>query len=149
MPDREEVNLDGENSVSRRALLFGGLIGSLALAADPAMSSVQRAVKYGRIKQSLAYWCLNTDWNWDIDRICSTAKDLGCQSVELVPPEMWPTVKKHGLQSALAANGMPDPPFRKGVNNLRYHDEVIDPDKTCHRPGLRLWGSQRDYLYRL
>ena len=129
MPDEEEVNLGGETSVSRRALLFGGLVGSLALAAGPAMASVQRAVRYGRIKQSLTYWCLNTDWNWDIDRICSTAKDLGCQSVELVPPEMWPTVKKHGLQSALAPNGMPDPPFHKGVNNPRYHDEVFTRTK--------------------
>jgi sugar phosphate isomerase/epimerase len=68
------------------------------------MASVQRAVKYGRIKQSLTYWCLNIDWNWDIDRICTTAKDLGCQSVELVPPEMWPTVRKHGLQTALASD---------------------------------------------
>jgi sugar phosphate isomerase/epimerase len=93
------------------------------------MASVQRAVKYGRIKQSLTYWCLNADWNWDIDRICTTAKDLGCQSVELVPPEMWPTVQKHGLQSALAPNGMPDPPFQKGVNNPRYHDEVISTMK--------------------
>ena len=93
------------------------------------MASVQRAVKYGRIKQSLTYWCLNADWNWDIDRICTTAKDLGCQSVELVPPEMWPTVQKHGLQCALAANGMPDPPFQKGVNNPRYHDEVISTMK--------------------
>jgi sugar phosphate isomerase/epimerase len=89
------------------------------------MASVQRAVKYGRLRQSLTYWCLNTDWNWDIDRICLTAKDLGCESVELVPPEMWPAVRKHGLQSALAPNGMPDPPFHKGVNNPKYHDEVI------------------------
>lgn len=93
------------------------------------MSSVQRAVKYGRIKQSLTYWCLNADWNWDIDRICTTAKDLGCQSVELVPPEMWPTLQKHGLQCALAPNGMPDPPFQKGVNNPRYHDELISTMK--------------------
>jgi hypothetical protein len=119
------VNLDREYSASRRALLRGGLFGSFALAAGPAMASVQRAVKYGRLRQSLTYWCLNTDWNWDIDRICLTGEDLGCESVELVPPEMWPAVRKHGLQSALAPNGMPDPPFHKGVNNPKYHDEVI------------------------
>jgi len=93
------------------------------------MANVQRSVKYGRIKQSLTYWCLNTDWNWAIDRICTTAKALGCQGVELVPPEMWPIVQKHGLQSALAPNGMPDPPFQKGVNNPSYHDEVISRTK--------------------
>jgi len=83
-------------------------------------------VKNGRIKQSLAYWCLNaTDWKWDIERICNTASALGCPAVELVPVELWPVVRKHGLQNALAHNGMPDPVFVKGLNNPRYRDEVI------------------------
>ena len=75
-------------------------------------------MKNGRIKQSLAYWCLNaTEWQWDIDRICQTACRLGCRSVELVPPELWPTVRKYGLEIAIAMNGMPDPVFTKGLNN--------------------------------
>jgi hydroxypyruvate isomerase len=80
----------------------------------------------GRIKQSLAYWCLNaTSWKWDIERVCASAVRLGCSSVELVPPESWPVVKKHGLAMALAHNGMPDPVFVKGLNNPRYQEEVI------------------------
>lgn len=87
---------------------------------------IPRAVKHGRIRQSLAYWCLNVPpWSWDIERICATAIDLGCQSVELVPPELWPVLRNHGLTCALAHNGMPDPVFRKGLNNPRYHEEVI------------------------
>ena len=89
-------------------------------------------VKNGRIKQSLAYWCLNaTNWNWDIERICETAKGLGCPSVELVPFELWPVVRKHGLQNAVAHNGMPDPVFAKGLNNPRYRDEVIARTKQA------------------
>jgi hydroxypyruvate isomerase len=89
-------------------------------------------VKNGRIKQSLAYWCLNaTDWKWDVERICETAVRLGCASVELVPPELWPVVRKHGLQNALAHNGMPDPVFAKGLNNPRYHEEVIARTKQA------------------
>jgi hydroxypyruvate isomerase len=103
---------------------------SAALAAAANADTVPRAVTNGRIRQSLAFWCLNgTNWKWDIDRICATAKGLGCQSVELVPPELWPTLRKHGLQSALAQNGMADPPFHKGVNNPRCHDEVITRTK--------------------
>jgi hydroxypyruvate isomerase len=71
---------------------------------------MQRAVKNGKIRQSLVY--------------------LGCQSVELTPPELWPTLRKHGLQCALASNGMPDPPFKKGLNNVRYHEEVIARTKV-------------------
>jgi sugar phosphate isomerase/epimerase len=83
-------------------------------------------LRNGRIKQSLAYWCLNaTVWNWDVERICDAATKLGCPALELVPFELWPAVRKHGLQNALAHNGMPDPVFAKGLNNPRYRDEVI------------------------
>src|SRR6516165_140309 len=94
------------------------------------LNTVLRAVKHGRIRQSLAYWCLNAPpWHWDIERICETAVGLGCESVELVPPELWPTLRKHGLACAMAHNGMPDPVFRRGLNNPRYHEEVITRTK--------------------
>jgi hydroxypyruvate isomerase len=103
------------NPVSRRAVLG---------------AAVKRVVKHGRIRQSLVFWCLNaTEWKWEPERICSTAKELGCESVELMPPEFWPLLRKHGLKSAIAPNGMPDPPFQKGLNNPRYHEEVISRTK--------------------
>src|SRR2546421_4631006 len=80
----------------------------------------------GRIKQSLAYWCLNaTSWKWNIDQICEAAVQLGCSGVELVPPELWPVVRTHGLEMPLAHNGMPDPVFVRGLNNPRFQPEVI------------------------
>jgi len=86
----------------------------------------------GRIKQSLAYWCLTaTDWHWDIHQVCRTACSLGCRSVELVPPELWPVVRQYGLENAIAHNGMPDPVFAKGLNNLRYQEEVIARTKEA------------------
>jgi hydroxypyruvate isomerase len=79
-----------------------------------------------RIKQSLAYWCLNaTEWKWDIDRICRTAVELGCASVELAPPDLWPVIERHGLKNALALNGMPDPVFARGLNNPKNHEEIL------------------------
>ncbi|MGA3204902.1 MAG: TIM barrel protein [Bryobacteraceae bacterium] len=83
------------------------------------------------IKQSLAYWCLNgTSWAWDIDRICETAKSLGCRSVELAPPDLWPKIRAYGLEIAVAMNGMPEPVFAKGLNNPRYAEEVIARTKV-------------------
>ena len=81
-------------------------------------------------KQSVAYWCLSdTEWTWDAEQICQTAKSLGLASVELAPPESYPTLRKHGLTCALCFNGMPGAPFAKGLNNLEYHDEVIAATK--------------------
>lgn len=89
-------------------------------------STIPRAVKHGRIRHSLTYWCLNdAPWSWDIERICQTASGLGCESVELVPVELWPVLRKHNLACAITSNGMPGLPFQKGVNNRNYHEEVI------------------------
>ena len=83
-------------------------------------------MRKGRIKQSLAYWCLHdTQWQWDIDRFCATAVRLGCAGVELVPTELWPVVARYGLKNALAYNGMADPVFVKGLNNRRNHEEIF------------------------
>ena len=88
-------------------------------------------VTNGRIRQSLAYWCLNaTDWQWNIDRICETAVRLGCPSVELAPPELWPVVARYGLQNSLVLNGMADPVFAKGLNNPRHHEEIFARTKN-------------------
>jgi len=79
-----------------------------------------------RIKQSITYWCVNTAGDqWDIEKTCEVAKQLGCHSVELVETSDWPILKKHGLICALSWNGMPGMPFIKGFNNPRYHEELI------------------------
>ena len=92
----------------------------------PHTKAAGRGVRKGRIRQSLALWCLDaTEWGWDLERVCRLARDLGCRSVELVLPESWATVREHGLECALAYNGMPDPAFATGLNNTAYHEEVI------------------------
>ena len=81
----------------------------------------------GRIKQSLVQWCYSmTGDQWDLEKTCQVAKQLGCGSIELTTPDQWPTLKKHGLTCAVAPNGMPGAPFMKGFNNPRYQPEVIE-----------------------
>ncbi|MEI6366590.1 MAG: TIM barrel protein [Planctomycetota bacterium] len=81
----------------------------------------------GRIHQSVVYWCFHAAGDrWDIEKMCRVAKQLGCQSIELAPPETWPTIQKHGLTSAIAPNGVPGAAFMTGFNNPRYHGMVID-----------------------
>lgn len=81
----------------------------------------------GRIKQSIVFWCFNARGEkWDIEKTCTVAKDLGVPALEIAGPEHWPTMKKHGLISALAPNGMPGAPFMKGFNNLDFHAENLE-----------------------
>src|SRR4051812_33590252 len=57
-----------------------------------------REVRKGRIRQSIVYWCFNAfGGKWDAERTCRVARELGCVSVELIDPEHWGVLKKHGL----------------------------------------------------
>jgi hydroxypyruvate isomerase len=117
-------------TVTRRQLMreSAGMAACGAFAQPLAAAAVpKRVVKNGRINQSVVFWCFHaTDCKWDLEQICRNARSLGCKSVELVKPEDWAVLKKHGLACALAPNGMPDPPFIKGISNPRYHDQVIE-----------------------
>ncbi len=126
--------------VSRRQLLSGaaaatafaagGLqMSSTLSAAEDSAKAATKATK-GRIQQSVVFWCFNVAGDkWDADKTCQVAKDLGCKSVELIGPEHWPTLQKHGLTCAIAPNGMPGAPFMKGLNNPAYQEEVITRTK--------------------
>ena len=82
------------------------------------------ASRNGRIKQSIVHWCFEK--YWDIAQTIEVAKQLGCQSIELIEPKYFPLLKKAGLECAIGTIDMqPDPPFAKGFNNPKYHDRVI------------------------
>ncbi|QDU37536.1 Hydroxypyruvate isomerase [Maioricimonas rarisocia] len=124
-----------QSLMGRRGLLKSALGGTAmaALGAAPhaALAAEPAAVK-GNIRQSIVFWCFNAAGDqWDIEKTSQVAKSLGCQSVELVDPADWGTLKKHGLVCAIAPNGMPGAPFMKGFNNPRYHEEVITRTKTA------------------
>jgi hydroxypyruvate isomerase len=127
---QDHTNPPGGIPLSRRHLLHGvaamGAAAALAPLSLTARAGEGRAVSNGRIKQSIVFWCFNTAGEkWDVEKTCQVARDLGCVSVEIVPPADWPTLKKYGLTCAIAPNGMPGAPFKKGFNNPRYHEEVI------------------------
>lgn len=112
--------------VDRRRLLQGALAGAALAPLAASSAAEEKAVKNGRIKQSIVFWCFNAMGDkWSIDKTCEVAKQLGVTSIELGGPENWPTLKKHGLTCAIASNGMPGAPFMKGFNNPAYHEQVI------------------------
>jgi hydroxypyruvate isomerase len=102
------------------------IVGAAGIAAAPALAADGPAVVNGKIKQSIVFWCFNTAGEkWDADRACQVAQQLGVTSIELLSPDLWPTLKKYGIHCAIAPNGMPGAPFVRGFNNPKYHDEVI------------------------
>lgn len=112
------------------------LQGVAAIAAGAAsLQSADPPTHKGRIKQSVAFWCFNArGQKWSAEKICEVAAGLRCQSVELIGPDHWPTLRKHGLVCAIAPNGMPGAAFMRGFNNPRFHAELIErTSKTIDR----------------
>jgi len=105
------------------------ILGSAALAAVPAFATAapEKALK-GNIKHSTCAWCFTARGEkWSLDKVCEVTKSLGVNSVELVGPADFPTLKKHGLTCAIAFN---DVGFPKGFNNLAHREELVAKTKA-------------------
>ena len=77
-------------------------------------------VRDGRLPQSIIYWCFKD--HWDVEKMCAVAGDLGVRSIELIGPEHWPTLKKHGLTCAIAGSHG----FARGFNNPKHWPEFTN-----------------------
>ena len=112
------------NQFTRREALTAGALAAagLASAADPAKAALK-----GNVKQSVVAWCFTSAGEkWSLDKLCEVTKGLGVTSVELTGPDMFPTLKKHGLTCAISSNTMPGAPFKTGFNNPKFHDELVE-----------------------
>jgi len=136
MSDHHSASLGESNEnhagLSRRRILQStaamALAGSMGLGASACSNTrstrVDKAVRHGRIRQSIVYWCFSD--HWSVEQSCRIAKTMGVNSIELVSVADYPTLKKHGLTNAIAQIDMgEDPPFVYGFNNTAYHERVI------------------------
>lgn len=115
--------------ITRRQMLQASVAAATVAPFTSALGA-KPIVKNGRIQQSIVYWCFNSMGDkWDAETTCKHAKELGCVSIEIIDPNEWGVLQKHGLTCAIAPNGMPGAPFMRGFNNLKYHDEVIATTK--------------------
>src|SRR4051794_40822119 len=105
----------------------GSMSGS-AFAADappaappPAAPNGLPPARKGRIKQSLVSWCYLKHFGNSPEKLAEAARALGCVSIELIPPETWPTLKKYGLSCAIASSHG----FVQGMNNPKYREKTL------------------------
>lgn len=112
--------------VSRRNAIkkIGAIIGTGTMAGwlgdlRKAESILDEGLK-GKVKHSVCKWCYD---EIPLDEFCGAVKEIGLQSVELVGPDEWSTLKKHGLTCAMpwgAGKGITE-----GFNDPELHDELI------------------------
>jgi hydroxypyruvate isomerase len=71
-----------------------------------------------RIRQSVIYWCFKP---MPVEELAQAAAKMGIKSVELVPSEHWPMLKKLGLTCAMT----PSHGFAKGFAHKEEHEECL------------------------
>ena len=117
-----------DHSITRRTALGAGVALASSTAVLPHLTAAkpEPAALKGNIRHSIVFWCFNlAGEKWSAAQTAQVAKDLGCQSVELIEPEHWPMLTSHGLTCAIAGNGLKKLPFMYGLNNPAFQQEVI------------------------
>jgi hydroxypyruvate isomerase len=111
----------GTAGASRRRLLQAAAVATAAgIVRAPMQAQETNRVRDGRFKQSIVHWCYKDTWS--VEQLAPVAKQLGCHSIELVDPQHWPMLKRHGLTCAIAGSHG----FTKGMNNPAHWGECID-----------------------
>ncbi|MGE5645252.1 MAG: hydroxypyruvate isomerase family protein [Acidobacteriota bacterium] len=100
--------------MQRRTFVSGVGVGALG-----AVRAAQAAPAAGRLKQGVSRWCFQ---KWSVEELCVNSVKLGIKGIDLVGPEDWPTIKKHGLVPSMMMPGggtIPD-----GLNRLENHAKI-------------------------
>ncbi len=112
--------------ITRRSALramagSAAVIGAASLPSPLAASAQEAPVKLkGNIHHSVSRWCYG---KISLDDLCEFSKKIGIESIDLLGPEDWQTVKKHGLVCAMC-NG-PDQ-IGYGFNRVEHHDKLVE-----------------------
>ena len=111
--------------MNRRAAIKTAAIGASAAFVPLAYSNEGNASKNaplkGNIRHSVCSWCYP---DLSLDELCLLAKDIGLVGIDLIGPEGWPTLKKHGLISTMC-NGA-ELSLTEGFNHIEYHPQLIE-----------------------
>lgn len=102
---------------------------TLAAAASPLVTQVARAQAAsggklkGNIHQSVCRWCYD---KIKLDDLCAAAKGMGLVAVDLLNPDEFATVKKHGLDCSMVNNPTIDGlgGITKAFNRREHHDKL-------------------------
>lgn len=72
----------------------------------------------GPMRQSVAHWC---HLPMKLDTLARKARAMGFESVEILEPEDWPVIRKHGLICGMT----PSHGFVTGLNDAKHHERCL------------------------
>lgn len=116
------------SNVNRRNALKNIIAGTAAIGVSSGLSALamnktesNEALRLkGTINHAVCRWCFSS---FDVETLCIEAKKIGIKGIDLVGPQDWPTLKKHGLESTMC-NGA-EINLVDGFNDEKFHEKLI------------------------
>jgi hydroxypyruvate isomerase len=102
-----------------------GLAGAAAVLGATNSNSnaeITKVVKKGRIKQSICRGCLRKA-GMDVEQMAATAAKMGVLGLDLVRPEDWDAVKKHGRVATMVPGAGS---IKRGLNDKSLHGQFLE-----------------------
>jgi hydroxypyruvate isomerase len=137
-----------------RRTLCQTVLGGLAIDSFAHRAASQEAPaaakQQGNLRQSACKWCFRT---LTVEELARGVAAIGMKSVELVPPEDWPVLKKYGLTCAMASYGdaLRNPQIKAGLNRKENHDaweqyfrQFIDASADAGVPNVICFSGWRE-----
>lgn len=108
------------SKLNRRNLLCNASLAAAAAVTVPklawaAESELKRMATKGRINQSASKWCYG---KLSLDELCAAGAKLGLKGIDLLGPDSFATLKKHGLVCTMTSGG-------GDMINKARHDESV------------------------
>jgi hydroxypyruvate isomerase len=109
--------------ISRRdALKTAGAVAIGSAVTGSLAEAQEKAVKNGRLKQSVCRWCFQ---KIPLDDFCKAVAALGLTAIDLLQPEEWEVAAKYGLRCSNGYPGKGGGTIPDALNNLALHDEIV------------------------
>ena len=116
-----------------KTLTFAGAAAALAPRFVQAEETTGVSSAGNSFQHSACAWC----YKMPLEELAKAAKKIGLASVELLNPDQWPMVQKHGLACAVANgpsqihNG-----FNRRENHARFVPAFIERIEECAKAGI-------------
>jgi hydroxypyruvate isomerase len=112
-----------KNKLNRRAFVKTAAVAAASTALPASVPAKEGDTLYKasreNIRQSVVHWCFDP---MSVEELAANAGRMGLKSVELVGPEHWPTLKKHGLICAISGSHG----FSRGSAHKEEHAECLE-----------------------
>ncbi|MBN3582599.1 TIM barrel protein [Algoriphagus aestuarii] len=107
---------NGRRDSFKKLIVGGAAFGSLS---SFDMKKEAKALK-GNINHGVCHWCFR---DYSLEDFCVEVKKIGIKGVDLIGPNGWETLKKHGIDSSMC-NGA-EISLVDGFGEKKFHDQLI------------------------